>query len=378
VEEIMKWTFNLMRVRGIQIKIHVTFLLILVLGGLEWGRAHGASGFAFGVFTMIALFACVTLHELGHSVAAQYYRIPVREIVLLPIGGVAMLGKLPEKPRQELIIAAAGPAVNVAIAAVLALVGGPLVALDGHGLVEGMTPAPSLATLVTWLLAANITLVVFNLIPAFPLDGGRMLRAVLAMLTDYRRATAVAAGIGQIAAIGLGLLGVLSGHFILALIAVFIFFGAGMESFQAKAKTVLTTRRIGDAYNKHALVLNPGDRLSTVVDYILTSYQPDFAVVLGGRLLGVVTRNDVLTTLAARGDDPYVAEIMQREVPHVEADAGIDEVQERMGAEQARLMAVYAGERFLGLVSREDLSEALSILLFTARREAAEASAEAT
>jgi Zn-dependent protease/predicted transcriptional regulator len=365
----MKWTFNLMRVRGIEIKIHLTFLLILALGGFEWGRAHGATGFAFGVLTMIALFACVTLHELGHSIAAQHYKIPVREIVLLPIGGVAMLGKLPEKPQQELVIAAAGPAVNVAIAAVLAVLGAPLVTLDGHGLVEGLTPAPSLATLVTWLLAANITLVVFNLIPAFPLDGGRMLRAALAMATDYRRATVIAAGIGQGAAVGLGLLGVLSGNLILALIAVFIFFGAGMESFQAKAKTVLTTRRIGDAYNKHALTLNPNDRVSTVVDYILTSYQPDFAVVLGNRLLGVVTRDDVLRTLAARSDDPYVAEIMQREVPQVEASAGIDEVQERMGSEQARLVAVYSGERFLGLVSREDLGEALSVLLFTARRE---------
>jgi Zn-dependent protease/predicted transcriptional regulator len=367
----MKWTFNLMRVRGIDIKIHVTFLLILGLGGFEWGQEHGVAGFAFGVLIMLALFACVTLHELGHSVAAQHYKIPVREIVLLPIGGVAMLGKLPEKPRQELIIAAAGPAVNVVIAAALALFGGRWVALDGRGLVEGAIPAPSLATFVTWLLAANITLVVFNLIPAFPLDGGRMLRAALAMFTDYRRATVIAAGIGQAAAIGLGILGVLSGHFILALIAVFIFFGAGMESFQARVKTVLTTRRIGDAYNKFALTLNPGDRVSTVVDYILTSYQPDFAVVLGSRLLGVVTREDVLKILATRSDDPYVAEIMQREVPQVEASAGIDEVQERMGSEQVRLMAVYAGERYLGLVSREDLAEALSILMFTARNEAA-------
>jgi Zn-dependent protease/predicted transcriptional regulator len=368
----VKWTLELLRVRGISIKIHATFLLILALGGFEWGRVHGVPGFFFGVLIMITLFACVTLHELGHSIAAQHFKIPVREIVLLPIGGVAMLGKLPKKPSQELIIAAAGPAVNVVIAIGLALAGGPLVTLDGHGLVEGSIPPPSLGTLVTWLLAANITLVVFNLIPAFPLDGGRMLRAVLAMFTDYRRATVVAAGIGQIAAVGLGLLGVLSGNFILALIAVFIFFGAGMESFQAKAKTVLTTRRIGDAYNKHALTLNPGDRLSTVIDYILTSYQPDFAVVLGSRLLGVVTRDDVLKTLAKRSDDPYVAEVMQREVPFVEASAGIDEVQERMGEQKVRLMAVYAGERFLGLVSREDLSEALSILLFSSRRVAAE------
>jgi len=195
--------------------------------------------------------------------------------------------------------------VNVVIAAVLALVGAPVLAtLDGRGLLEGAAPAPSPATFLFWLLAANISLVAFNLIPAFPLDGGRMLRAVLAMFTNYARATAIAATIGQAAAVLLGILGVMSGNFILAIIAVMIFFGAGMESFQAKAKTVLTTLRVGDAYNKHALTLVPADRISRVVDYILTSYQPDFAVVLGGNLLGVVTRDDVLKALAQRPDDP--------------------------------------------------------------------------
>jgi CBS domain-containing protein len=149
---------------------------------------------------------------------------------------------------------------------------------------------------------------------------------------------------------------------------VFIFFGAGMESFQARAKTVLTTRRIGDAYNKHALTLSPGDRVSRVVDYILTSYQPDFAVLLGDRLLGVVTRDDVMRALAARSDDPYVAEIMQRDVVQIEADAGLDEVRDAMSEHQVRIVAVFAGDRYLGLVSEEDLREALSVLLFEARR----------
>ena len=348
----MSWAARIVRVAGIDIKVHVTFLIILVLGGLQWSAGYGAAGFAFGVALMVALFTCVVLHELGHSLVAKGYGIPVREIVLLPIGGVALLGALPDRPRQELAIAAAGPAVNVVIAAVLWAVAGlrpELGVLDGHGLVEGA----------------------FNLIPAFPLDGGRMLRAVLAMATDYARATRIAAAIGQAAAIGLGILGVLTGNFILALIAVFIFFGAGMESFQAQARTVFHTLRVGDAYNKYALTLSPGDRVSIVVDYILTSYQPDFAVVLGDRLLGVVTRKDVMQTLATRPDDPYVAEIMNREVVRVEAGDALDAVQQRMGSEGVRLVAVYAGERYLGLVSREDLSEALQVLLFQRRQKAA-------
>ncbi len=368
----MSWAYRIARVSGIDIKVHVTFLLILLFGGLQWGGTHGVAGFVFGVLLMIALFACVTLHELGHSLAAQYFKIPVREIVLLPIGGVAMLGRLPEKPLQELVIAAAGPAVNVAIAAGLTLAGGPALAtLDGQGLLEGAIPPPSPAAFLFWLLAANVTLVVFNMIPAFPLDGGRMLRALLAMFTNYARATKVAATIGQGIAIALGVLGVLSGNFILAIIAVFIFFGAGMESFQAQAKTVLTTLRVGDAYNKHALQLAPGDRVSRVVDYILTSYQPDFAVVLGGNLLGVVTRDDVLHVLAQRADDPYVAEIMRREVARVDADASLEDVKEHMSQENARLVAVFSGERYLGLVSQEDLKEALSVLFFVRRQQRA-------
>jgi Zn-dependent protease/predicted transcriptional regulator len=369
----VKAAYRIARVSGIDIKIHLTFPLILFLIGAEWASRHGTAGFIFGVLLALALFTCVTLHELGHSLAAQAFKIPVREIVLLPIGGVAMFGKLPEKPGQELVIAAAGPAVNVVIAGLLMLFAGPvLTTLDGQGLVEGVIPPPSIETFIFWLLVANLTLVAFNLIPAFPLDGGRMLRALLAMFTNYARATKIAAVIGQVFAVLLGVWGLTNNNFILAIIAVFIFFGAGVESFQAKAKTVLHTLRVGDAYNKHAIELVPGDRVSRVVDYILTSYQPDFGVVLGGNLLGVVTRDDVLKTLASRTDDPYVAEIMRRDVVRVSAGESLEQVQERMGENNARVVAVYSGERYLGLVSSEDLKEALSVLFFVRRqREAA-------
>jgi Zn-dependent protease/predicted transcriptional regulator len=372
MEADMKWTFNLFQVRGIAIKMHGSFVLILALGGFEWGRTYGLGGFAFGALLTATLFVCVTLHELGHSIAAQRYGIPVKEIVLLPIGGVALLEEMPKKPRQELVIAAAGPAVNVGIAALIAVLAGPLVSTGMQGLTFGVAPEPSVATFFTWLLAANIMLIVFNMIPAFPLDGGRMLRAVLAMSLEYTKATEIAARIGQLAAVGLGLFGLLSGNFILTLIAVFIFFGAGAESAQARAHTVLTGRRIGEATNTHALTLSPNDRLSTVTEYILRSYQPDFAVLFGDRLFGVVTRDDVLRTLATRDDDPYVAEIMQRDVPQVEASSGFDEVHKRMLSERARLIAVFAGGKFLGLVSRDDIREALSIFSAGPRGQIAE------
>lgn len=371
----MSWAFRVARVAGIDIKIHATFGLILVLGALQW-RDAGAAGAAFGVLLMLFVFFCVVLHELGHSLVAQAFGIPVREIVLLPIGGVAQMTKNPEKPIHELLIAAAGPAVNVVIALVLAAVSaGPLALLDGRGLLPSQKLEPSVPTLVLWVLAANVMLALFNLIPAFPLDGGRMLRAILAMFLGFPRATRVAAGIGQLFAVALGIYGILQGNLLLSLVALFIFLGAGRETAEETARAVLSTRRIGDAYNKHALTLAPGDHVSKVVDYILTSYQPDFAVVQGSELLGVVTRQDVLATLATEADDVYVAGIMKRDVLRVDASESLDEVRRRLAEGDARVAAVYGGDRFLGLVSLEDLAEALLMVTFAERQTARRAAA---
>lgn len=369
----MNWSFRIARVFEIDIKIHISFFLILILGAYQWGTPYGVQGALFGVLLMLLLFLCVTLHELGHSIVAQRFGIPVREIILLPLGGVALLGRNPTKPLHELLIAVAGPLVNVVIAALLYPLSGLIVGLDdgGRELLQGNTLAPSFATLVTWLMGANIALVVFNLIPAFPLDGGRMFRAILAMFMSFRRATRVATALGQLIAIILGVFGVLSGNLALVLVAVFIFFGAGQENAEGQARTVLTTLRVGDAYNKYALTLAIGDRVSKVVGYILTSYQPDFAVLQGGSLLGIVTREDVLRALFADTRDVYVTGIMRREVVKVEASATLDEVRLVMAEKGARVVAVYDGAVYLGLVGMEDISEAFAVLAFLQRQQEA-------
>jgi Zn-dependent protease/CBS domain-containing protein len=367
----MGWSFRIAQVSGIAIKVHVTFFLILILGAVQWGSITGTiEGALFGVVLMVLLFTCVTLHELGHSLVALRFGIPVREITLLPLGGVSTITKNPDKPLHELLIAIAGPLVNVVIAAILFLaVGGfsNVNILDGRGLLLSQAQ-PSLMGLLMWLLAANVTLVAFNLIPAFPLDGGRVLRALLAMVLGYRRATRVASIFGQVIAIGLGIFGLLDGNFILMLIAVYVFFGAGQETATAEAKTVLTTLRVGDAYNKNALTLAIGDRASKVVDYLLTSYQPDFAVLQGSNLLGVVTRNDVLQALASSTNDPFATEIMERNVLKVDASKTLQEVAEVMAQQSARVAAVYNGSTYLGLTSVEDISEAFTILAFQQRQ----------
>jgi len=240
--------------------------------------------------------------------------------------------------------------------------------LDGQGLIEGQLPGPSLQLLLAWLLAANASLVIFNLIPAFPLDGGRMLRALLAMTMSYQRATRLATIAGQLLAVLIGVYGFLSGNILLGLVALFVFFGAGQENAEGQARTVLMTRRVGDAYNRYALTLQIGDRVSKVANYILTSYQPDFAVMQGSQPIGIVTREDVLRALATTTQDGYVTGIMRRAIVRVDAAASLEQVRETMNEHGVRVVAVYDGAAYLGLVSLEDIAEALTLIAFQERQ----------
>jgi Zn-dependent protease len=367
----MKTSYRIASIAGIDINVHVTFGLILVFGAVQWGVPYGARGALFGVLLMIVLFACVVLHEIGHSLVARAFGIPVRNITLLPIGGVSQMEKNPEKPAHELLIALAGPFVNFVIAGFL------LMTTDAASILEKTPPAelakamvPGPSTAVLFLFMANLFLAAFNLVPAFPMDGGRVLRAFLAMFLGLSAATRIAAAVGQFLAMALGLFGLLSGNFLLVLIAVFIYFGAGQERAEERARVVLGTTLVGDAYNKNAITLAPGTQVSQVVDHILTSYQPDFAVLQGTNLLGVVSRDDILRSLATELSDAYVTGIMHRDVLSVDAGRTLEDVREQMNTSGRRLAAVYRGETFLGLVSREDIAEALLVIGFSKAQEA--------
>ncbi len=369
----MNWSFRALQIAGIDIKIHFTFFLILVLGAIQWEVPYGIAGAIFGILLMILLFVCVTLHELGHSLVARMFGIPVREIILLPLGGVALLERNPTKAWHELLIAIAGPLVNLVIAAVLAAATGAATvfgSLDAAAL-QRDTGAPSFGGLLIWLLEANLLLALFNMIPAFPLDGGRVLRSILAMVTNFQRATRIATIVGQLIAVALGVFGIASGNFVLALVAVFVFLGAGQENAESQARTMLVTLRVGDAYNKHALTLEIGDRVSKVVDYILTSYQPDFAVIQGNRLLGIVTREDVMRALATDPRDQFVTVVMQRDIARVAPDMTLDQVRQVMTEKTTRVVAVYEGEQYLGLVNIDDIAEALAVITFKQRQQEA-------
>lgn len=363
----MKGSFRLARLAGIDIKLHFTFPLILIWGAVQWAAPHGAQGALFGALLMAAVFVCVALHEMGHALTARWLGIPVREIVLLPIGGVAMLARNPRTPLHELLIAVAGPLVNVGIAfalgAVLLVQGNlPFWGLPG----EGGAGEPSWRTALVWLFGSNVLLALFNLVPAFPMDGGRILRAVLAMVMDFRRATRITTAVGQFLAVVAGVWALLNGQILLAVVALFVFLGASGERAAEEARSILSTLRLRDAYNKHALTLQPADRVSGVIDYLLTSYQPDFAVVHGGRLLGVVTRDAALRSMmnGPEAGEAYVTSVMDRQVLSLDGRMTLAEAREAMIEAEAGVAAVFEGERFLGLVNLEDLMEALQIAAF--------------
>ena len=219
----MKWSWNLARVMGTDVKIHFTFVLLLAWIGLSGLSAAGIAGAVASVLFVVLLFGCVSLHEFGHVLAARTFGIRTPDITLYPIGGVARLERMPEKPMQELIVALAGPAVNVLIAAFLFLLLGASASLGG---VE--TLADPRSALLSRLAAVNVFLVIFNLIPAFPMDGGRVLRALLGLRLGFLQATRHAVKVGRVIAIGFGVLGLFYNP-MLIFIAAFVYFGAGQE-----------------------------------------------------------------------------------------------------------------------------------------------------
>jgi Zn-dependent protease/predicted transcriptional regulator len=318
------------------------------------GSAAALSGIAF----ILALFACVVLHELGHALTARRYGIRTRDITLLPIGGVSRLERIPDDPRQEVWVSLAGPAVNVVIAAalyawlLLSQTLRPFSALT-------MAGGPFLER----LLLVNVSLAVFNLLPAFPMDGGRVLRALLAMRMDYVRATQVAAYVGQAMALAFGLLGLFTNPF-LVFIALFVWIGAAQEASMVQMRTGLSGIPVSRAMLTDFHSVAPDDAAKRVLDLILAGSQQDFPVVdggQGGRVAGVLLRSDVLKALAQRGSDWRVRDIMRREFEVVDAADMLDTAFARLQSCNCHTLPVTSRGALVGLLTMENVGEFLLI-----------------
>jgi Zn-dependent protease/CBS domain-containing protein len=356
-------SIRLLTVRGIDIRVHVTFPLILIFAILQFGvfTGQGITGAIFGVIVTLLLFAIVVLHELGHSIAAQHYGVAVTQIVLLPIGGVAQLERIPENPVQELVIAIAGPLVNFVIAIVLYLVHlvfgiGGVSNGEPMGLLMGVGQG-GINAVFNYVFAANLFLAVFNLIPAFPLDGGRVLRALLATRIDYSRATAIAVTIGQSLAWVAGLWGFLNGDFFLILIAIFVYMGAGQEGQLVQLRRALGKLTVEQAYSRQARTLSPHATLQEAIDLTLTTFQSEFPVRDGEQLVGLLTYQRLVEALNQRGAQTLVREVMLTDVKPVAPNESMFDVQQRMTDQRLDAIPVVENGRFLGLLTNRDVSE---------------------
>ena len=306
----MPWSWKLARFAGIDVYVHATFFMLVAwIAVIHWNESQSLAAVVEGVGFIIALFACVVLHEFGHALTAARYGIRTRDITLLPIGGLARLERMPDVPVQELWVALAGPAVNVVIALLLfgwLQAAGAWQPVDRIGVATG--------AFAERVMLANVFLAGFNLLPAFPMDGGRALRALLATRMEYTRATQRAAMIGQGMAILFGFIG-LQGNPMLIFIALFVWIGAGQEASVVQMKSALAGIPLRRAMLTHFRTLTPTSTLAEAVDLLLTGSQQDFPVIAQGRIEGMLTRSDLVKALTRSGRNASVSENMKRNVP---------------------------------------------------------------
>jgi Zn-dependent protease len=360
----MRSSLRVATVFGIDIKLHVTFVLVLLLGAWPW-LMWGPAGALFGAVMSLAVFVCIALHELGHSLVAKAYGIPVTDITLTPIGGVAVLKDRPKTPTQELLIAVAGPAVNVVLALVFFGVG---VWLEGlPSLVDAMRSfgrePPRAEHIWVLLISANVSLAVFNMLPALPMDGGRVLRAVLSYGLEGERATRIAAVVARVVAVGFVALWLFTDGAspMLPFIALVVYFGAGAEVREAKLTRVLSQIPSGDVVSPYAPRFEPGTTLGQAVMVLQVSPLPVFAVEQSGRFLGVVLGEELLEAARQRGAFGFVSALVHRDVPVVQASDSLDVARSKLQRSPLRAAAVVRQGQFLGLVTEVELARAMDV-----------------
>ena len=352
----MKWSFKLIRLAGIDVYIHATFFILIAWIALGYWQLEGSLIAAISaVGFILALFACVVLHELGHALTARYYGIRTLHITLLPIGGVAAIERMPEDPKQEIAVALAGPAVNLVIALSLWLWLSMSNILMPMGQLS-LTGGPFMER----LMVINIVLAVFNLIPAFPMDGGRVLRAALTMRMNRNRATQIAARVGQGLALWLGLMGLLYNPFLI-FIALFVWIGAAAEAGMEQIKSTLSDTTVGRAMLTDFQTLSPDEPLTRAIELTLVGSQKEFPVLVDGEMIGVLSQDDLLKGLQAQGEHSLVGDWMQREVNSAEIDEPLEKVLKRLQSCRCRLLSVTEAGRLTGIVNLDNIMELIKI-----------------
>jgi len=347
----MRSSFRLIRIFGIDIKIHVTFFLFLLFFYAMMGPK--------GIALILGIFLCVTIHELCHSLAALHFGIKVKKITLLPIGGVASMSEIPKNPFQELVISLAGPASNILILMIFyyplrAFLGEnnfiyPLMAITGRARFTGQF---SIIAYVYWL---NLVLAVFNLLPAFPMDGGRVVRALLSYRMGHRKATKVAVKLGHIFALIFAYIGIVHGHIFLLIIAVFVYTSASSEALQVDVSEAIKDHFVKDVLGRGYQALRPDDPLGKVLELMLHTHQEDYPVMKDSLMVGFVTKRAFIEGLHTRGKEAVVSGIMRTDIPAINVNTALHEVRDLMQKYNTRSMPVEKKGIIAGVVTIEDI-----------------------
>lgn len=353
----MRSSLKLGRIAGIEIELHWTFLLLLAWVALASYQRAGGPAAGASVLFLLAVFGSVVLHELGHALVARRYGVRTQGITLLPIGGVARLERIPEKPSQELVIAAAGPAVTIA------LVAGLYAVLRASGTsVAPPQDAGNAVPMLAQLMWINVALALFNLLPAFPMDGGRILRAALAMRMDRARATDIAARIGKGFAIVFGLVGLfVTNNLLLVVIALFVWIGAATEAMAARIHVAVEGVPVSRIMATEIRTLAPEQPIAAAVEEVRAGFQDDFPVMSDHTVVGVLTRQSLLQALGQGRTDAAVADVMQRDFATVQADDPVDDALRSFENCRCRTLPVLRGRDLVGLLTLEKVGEFVSL-----------------
>ena len=352
----MKWSFKLGRFAGIDVYLHTTFFLLLAwLGYTYWLQSRELVAVLTGIGFILALFASVVLHEYGHALTARRFGIRTRDITLYPIGGVASLEAIPEKPKQELWVALAGPLVNVVISVVLFI---------GLLITGNFEPVSSLTMtsggFVERLMVTNLVLVGFNLLPAFPMDGGRVLRALLALRLEYTQATQIAASIGQGMAFLFGFIGLFSNPF-LVFIAFFVYIGAQSEARSVRLRSALHGIPVSRAMLTDFQTLRPDDSLAQAIDLVLTGDQKHFPVVDEGEVVGILTESGLLNGLRNQGESSLVSEVMMPEFETATPYEMLETAFSRLTGCSCHTLPIILNGELVGLLTMDNVGEFIRI-----------------
>ncbi|MFP2997310.1 site-2 protease family protein [Spongiivirga sp. MCCC 1A20706] len=357
----MKASWKLGRLFGIEIKMHWTFLILIGWVAIANIRAGNSTELIFmNIAIIVVVFACVVLHELGHALMARYFGIGTKKITLLPIGGIAHLERNPEKPKEELLVALAGPFVNFLIVVVLLL----FVPISSYSRlsqeeIETMINLPTAANFLLYILMANAILLLFNMIPAFPMDGGRVVRAMLAFFRTRQQATAIAVGLGQFISVIFFVFGVLYNPF-LAIIAVFVFFGATSELEREKMTNTLRGNTVIDALLTDITLLKSDQYLYEVIDLIISGTERDFIVIDAyHKPVGVLPMNIIIKN--AKKENLTVGEIMLTEFKIISPDMKLPHFLDLLSNSKQSFYPVVENEKIVGAIDMKNITEFITL-----------------